>query len=172
MNDCKETLQNLSKTQKARMIVAFCICLILNVNAILYVHGIMNYQPAVKQTEGISVDGEDVTPIANMAIAGLNGTFYLLTCVISAVVIGGMGIIMLIPFLCVALRTTAMIPPIELQYTKILIGGMTFLTFIICLIVVQFSKILIAFIFTFIPMLLMLLFYYLPVRLRIHLHEC
>ena len=166
MNNYRQTLSNISKTQKARMFVAFCICLILNVSAILYVYDIYNYQPAVSPTENISVDGEDFTPIANLAIAGLNGSFYILTCVISAVAIGVMGIIMLIPFLLIALRQTAIIHNIELQYAKKLIAGMTVLTFIICLTISHFSKILIGVIFTFIPMLLMLLFYYLPLGLR------
>lgn len=167
MNELKQALPDMSKTQKARIIAALCICLTLNVIAILCVYEIFNYQPMEKPADKyIYVDGEDFSPFADMAAAGLNGAMYMLTCTMSVVAIFVFGIIMLVPFLLIALRKTAIVPDIEVQYAKKLIGIMALLTFVICLIVSHFSQISIDIVFASLPMLLMLLFYYLPVRLK------
>lgn len=167
MNNFKQKFLNISKTQKTRMITAFCICIILNVSTILYVSEISNYQPVVKSVDNIYVDGSNFTSFVNWVVDGFNGFMYLLMCAMSAVAIFVLGIIMLTPFLFVALRKTAIIHDIELQYAKNLILVMAFFTFVICLIVSQFSLILIDIILVSLPMLLMLLFYYLPLKLRI-----
>lgn len=171
MNNFNQSFSNLSREQKARMIAAFCICIILNVMAILYVSELSNYSPEVQAVDNLYVDGSDFTPIANLAIDGMNSFIYVLTFVVSVVAIFVFGILMLLPFLFIALRKTAVIHETELQYAKKLIWATALFSFLICLIVSRFSLILIDILFVFLPMVLMVLFYYLPLKLRIKSNE-
>lgn len=167
MKDIILKLQKMTVKQRTRSIIALCIEIILNVSAVSYVSEIFSYQPEVKPVRDMYIDGSNFTPLANLAVNGFNGFTYILTFVLSVAAVIFVGIILLVPFLLISLRKTAVIHDVEPLYAKgiILIGML--LTFAGCLLVSQFSLIIIDIILTMIPALLMLLLYYLPLKNRL-----
>ncbi len=159
-------INELSKTQKARILSLFFLNVLLVLNVLGYANGLKNAQPVIEYVDEVEVDGEDFSPIANLFIGSANGFFQFITIVFMIFSMLLISLILLVPWRCIALRKNSIVSEKEYKISLIMFGVFIIISLVSGLAVTRLSNILIVGILVFIPSLLILLFCVLPFRVK------
>lgn len=161
-------MNQLSNTQRARIISLFVIEILLFLSILAYMNEVRNASPQINHVENFNVDGSDVSPIANLFISGANG---MLQAIVELSAFLGMIIIsfiLLVLWRLIALRKNAKISNDELVLSKKILVAFVAITPITNLIITHFTYVFFIALLTLIPTVLLLMLSIFPMKKRIN----
>lgn len=151
-------MKRLTGKQKARIITLWVIVAYLFYAVCFYAREIYHYTPQVDYVDSMQVDGSEMAPIANVFVAGTNGMIEILTIVLSVLSVLGIGLILLVPWRCVAIRKKSKVTEEEWNYTKYLFYIFCVASFVVGGVLLRFSNLLYLLILTAVAASLIALF--------------